>query len=188
LNAAAVEWVGIDVSEGMVRELSRMVPADRARVAVADACHLPFATASFDKVLCSGVLMHLQDEVAGLQEIRRVLRPGGLFVGTLNNGFSPFAVPVRVHNARKKGFVQRFHLPNRYFRLLRELGLQVGRVRGDAILSSVSLSLGKLSFPPKVVFPAFKAFDEWAAPRLPWLAYEVWFSAKKIGTSWALEP
>ena len=40
---------------------------------------LPFANASFDKVICSEVLEHIPDYAAVLSEIRRVLKPGGLF-------------------------------------------------------------------------------------------------------------
>jgi SAM-dependent methyltransferase len=40
---------------------------------------LPFPSASFDAVLSCGVLEHVIDEKASLQEIRRVLKPGGFF-------------------------------------------------------------------------------------------------------------
>ena len=39
---------------------------------------LPFPDASFDLVTCQTVLMHLREAEAGLREMRRVLRPGGL--------------------------------------------------------------------------------------------------------------
>jgi len=40
---------------------------------------LPFADASFDKVICAEVLEHIPDYQDVLQEIRRVLKPGGQF-------------------------------------------------------------------------------------------------------------
>ena len=45
---------------------------------VADAKQLPFATHTFDKVICSEVLEHIHDYHAVLKEIQRVLKPGGL--------------------------------------------------------------------------------------------------------------
>jgi SAM-dependent methyltransferase len=50
---------------------------------------LPFETGSFDTVLSCGVLEHVQDPDASLDEIRRVLKPGGTFyVTNLPNRYS----------------------------------------------------------------------------------------------------
>jgi SAM-dependent methyltransferase len=40
----------------------------------------PVADATYDTVLCSEVLEHVPDPWSGLQEIRRVLRPGGVLL------------------------------------------------------------------------------------------------------------
>lgn len=50
---------------------------------------LPFDTESFDTVLSCGVLEHVQDPDGSLDEIHRVLRPGGTFyVTNLPNRYS----------------------------------------------------------------------------------------------------
>jgi SAM-dependent methyltransferase len=45
---------------------------------------LPFADASFDVVVAMWMLYHVPDLHAALAQVRRVLRPGGLFVAATN--------------------------------------------------------------------------------------------------------
>jgi ubiquinone/menaquinone biosynthesis C-methylase UbiE len=51
-----------------------------AHFAAADACHLPFASASFDSVFCVAVLQHIGDVRTAVEEMARVTRPGGRVV------------------------------------------------------------------------------------------------------------
>jgi demethylmenaquinone methyltransferase/2-methoxy-6-polyprenyl-1,4-benzoquinol methylase len=68
--------VAADFSLGMLRSGGhREVP----KVA-ADAFHLPFATDSFDAVTVSFGLRNMDDTVAALREMSRVVRPGGRLV------------------------------------------------------------------------------------------------------------
>jgi SAM-dependent methyltransferase len=54
-----------------------------------DPVRLPFADDSFDTVLSCGVLEHVHDPDASLDEIGRVLRPGGVFyITNLPNRYS----------------------------------------------------------------------------------------------------
>ena len=64
---------------------------DGARSAdvVADLRDLPLDDASFDFVLCTEVLEHVSDPLRALQEIRRVLRPGGSVLITV-----PFVIEL----------------------------------------------------------------------------------------------
>ncbi len=48
-----------------------------------DATRLPFADDSFDVVITSEVLEHIQNDVAAISEMVRVLKPGGTFAATV---------------------------------------------------------------------------------------------------------
>jgi SAM-dependent methyltransferase len=57
------------------------LPVEPARSILRDAhpSRMPFADASFDVVVSCGVLEHVEDDGNSLDEIHRILRPGGLF-------------------------------------------------------------------------------------------------------------
>lgn len=77
-----------DLSLGMVEETTRRVRGLSRWAAVegraVDASALPFADASFDVVQALHMLYHLPDPAKGVDEIVRVLRPGGLAVIATN--------------------------------------------------------------------------------------------------------
>lgn len=85
--------VALDYAQDEVVEtratLGAMIEAgeiDHQRVAGVlrgDATKLPFADDSFDKVITSEVLEHVQDDVAAISEMIRVLKPGGMFAATV---------------------------------------------------------------------------------------------------------
>lgn len=54
-----------------------------ATVANGDATALPFSDASFDRVIASEVLEHVNDDFAAFAELSRVLRPGGVLAVTV---------------------------------------------------------------------------------------------------------
>lgn len=75
-----VDLVAIDQSERFVElTAARGVPAR-----VADVQALPFEDHTFDVVSALWMLYHVPDLHLGLAEVRRVLRPGGLFVAITN--------------------------------------------------------------------------------------------------------
>jgi ubiquinone/menaquinone biosynthesis methyltransferase len=70
--------VAVDFSPAMLEAGRRKAPL--AEVVVADAMSLPFADATFSVVLCGFGMRNLADLRRGLREVRRLLRPGGVFV------------------------------------------------------------------------------------------------------------
>lgn len=73
----ARETHATDLSQKMVELTKRNAAGTNVRVTLSDAERLPYADASFDLVVARGALHHVPDPLVALQEIRRVLRPGG---------------------------------------------------------------------------------------------------------------
>ncbi|AOS98374.1 Demethylrebeccamycin-D-glucose O-methyltransferase [Microbulbifer aggregans] len=90
-----VEVVGVDLNFNDVATASeRARPfaesgdvAGRLLLGVADGMSLPFADNSFDVVICSEVLEHINDYQAVLAEIDRVLKPAGIFAASVPSFF-----------------------------------------------------------------------------------------------------
>lgn len=60
------------------------IPVERyVGVLQGDATRLPFADGSFDRVITSEVLEHIQHDIDAISELARVLRPGGTFAATV---------------------------------------------------------------------------------------------------------
>jgi ubiquinone/menaquinone biosynthesis C-methylase UbiE len=76
---------GFDSSAGML-ELARRRLGDGADLRLADlGCPLPFPDGAFDDVVASLVLHYLEDWAAPLAELRRVLRPGGRLIASVDH-------------------------------------------------------------------------------------------------------
>ena len=89
LARAGFEVHGFDVRDRYRKYFDLAMRPEEIRFSHgADGSALPYPDGFFDGVLSCGVLEHVPDEAGSLREVRRVLRPGGLF------------------------FV--YHLPNRY--------------------------------------------------------------------------
>lgn len=78
LAAAGADVVACDFSLGMLTEGRRRYPG--RRFVAGDGLALPFADGTFDAVTISFGLRNLTDTAAGLRELLRVTRPGGLLV------------------------------------------------------------------------------------------------------------
>ena len=91
-NVVALDYAAAEVAAtratlgGMVD--AGEIPEERyVGVLQGDATRLPFADASFDRVITSEVLEHIQHDVAAIAEFARVLKPGGVFAATVPSWF-----------------------------------------------------------------------------------------------------
>jgi SAM-dependent methyltransferase len=129
--------VALDTDEGELRQVSGMfaamrtageVPGGASAAAVAgDATAMPFPDDCFDRVIAAEVLEHIPADQAAMDEIARVLRPGGLAAVTV-----PSWLPERIcwwlsgdyHNV-PGGHLRIFTRPELEAKLARS-GLRVG--------------------------------------------------------------
>jgi phosphatidylethanolamine/phosphatidyl-N-methylethanolamine N-methyltransferase len=81
---AGVHLVGVDLSEPMLRRARNRVERENLRqvagLCVMDATRLAFASARFDAVVAPYVLTVVPDPAATLDELARVVKPGGEIV------------------------------------------------------------------------------------------------------------
>jgi len=82
--APGLHVTGIDLSDEMLDEAesraTKSVVQDRVAFKKGDVAHIPFPDRSLDLVVSTLSLHHWSDPIAVLDEIARVLRPGGAFV------------------------------------------------------------------------------------------------------------
>ncbi len=71
-----------DISDGMLRDARRTIGQDDPRFSfLTFDCHtIPFPDASFDLIIANHVLFYCDNLPAVFKEVRRVLRPGGVFI------------------------------------------------------------------------------------------------------------
>jgi SAM-dependent methyltransferase len=81
LRDAGVDYIGFDLSAGLLREAHTHTSGQYVQ---ADAQWLPIADAQFDRVLSLNALYHVPDWQQALRELRRVVRPGGRVVLSTN--------------------------------------------------------------------------------------------------------
>ncbi|MDO6603155.1 class I SAM-dependent methyltransferase [Arenibacter palladensis] len=101
----------------------------------ADICNLPFTENSFDVIFCNHVLEHIPDDTKAMQELYRVLKPGGWGIfqipQDLNRADTYEDNSITDKKERAKIFGQYDHVRiygQDYFTKLRSMGFKVEEV------------------------------------------------------------
>ena len=108
----------------------------------ADICKLPFKDNEFDVILCNHVLEHIPDDTKAMQELYRILKPGGFGVVQIPQDLSRAKTfednTITNKKERAKIFGQYDHVRiygRDYFDKLRSIGFKVEEVDYTATLS-----------------------------------------------------
>jgi SAM-dependent methyltransferase len=137
-TSEACHWecraVGVDLSEADLRLAKRLLGYQeraheikgRADFIAVDAQNLPFRDGVFDKIVCTEVLEHIPDDKAGIRELVRVLKPGGLIAVSVPN-FWPEIVfwTISWGYWHSPGGHVRFYRPGEMETALTEGGLEI---------------------------------------------------------------
>jgi SAM-dependent methyltransferase len=137
---------------------------DRVRTHSADVHALPFQARTFDLVIAIGVIPWLHSERLALQEMQRVLKPGGYLLVTADNNarldrildplISPLSAPLRL---AAKSFLRlcRLWSPPSGFQAKRHYPREVTRVIGECgfvHVKSCTVGFGPFTFLGKTLF------------------------------------
>jgi len=94
-QADGVQYTGIDISSTMVEEASRfneeLVSSGKASFVLGSSQKMPFEDNTFERVFSIGVIHFWTEPKVALEEVHRVLRPGGLM---LMGCLAPQGAPV----------------------------------------------------------------------------------------------
>lgn len=101
----------------------------------ADICNLPFADNAFDVILCNHVLEHIPNDTKAMQELYRVMKPGGWGIFQIpqdlkrDKTFEDDSITDRKERARIFGQYDHVRIYGRdYFDKLRSIGFTVEEV------------------------------------------------------------
>ena len=88
---------GVDIAADVVREARQVLNGHQPGFSMADIRALPFADDSFDLIYSMGTIEHFPDYAVAVDEIFRVLKPGGTAIIGVPNKADPFLRPLMVH-------------------------------------------------------------------------------------------
>lgn len=123
-----------DISDGMIRDVRRNIRQDLQSFTfqVFDCANIPYADNTFDLVIANHVLFYADDLPGTLQELARVLRPGGRFICSSYSS-------RHMHEIRDLVRLFDSHISLSQGQLYERFGLENGQALLSPVFSSVRL-------------------------------------------------
>ncbi|WP_438710095.1 class I SAM-dependent methyltransferase [Aquimarina muelleri] len=124
----------------------------------ADICNLPFTDNEYDIIFCNHVLEHIPNDIKAMQELYRVLKPGGMAILQIpqdlnrETTFEDDSITDPQERARIFGQYDHVRIYGRdYFEKLRSIGFKVDEVDYTSILSKEKVT--KYCLAPGEILP-----------------------------------
>jgi ubiquinone/menaquinone biosynthesis C-methylase UbiE len=114
LASMGFDCCGADISEEMLQiAREKLPPSSSVKLIRSDCCNVPVEDHYFDLIICAGVLEYLARDTEALDEIRRLITPGGFAILTLpnlcklRNLLNPYYYLVRIWTYLYSGKISR---------------------------------------------------------------------------------
>lgn len=186
------EVFGVDISNDMIRRCrERFGHRKDCHFSVGNVEELNFPEAYFDAVICMGLVEYIDSDEAAINQIKRVLKPGGILIVTLPNGSSPYRLWAKVAlNKRFLDFIKksvlRKDMPTLIHREYKEKSytrLLAGH--GLSVLDVVYYNFNLFFFPidrliPGLAVSAARRLEKLSRSKLRWLGTGFIVKARKL--------
>jgi ubiquinone/menaquinone biosynthesis C-methylase UbiE len=145
IQSKGYQYHGIDISDGMIKQSRDRFPDSSFSVSSIE--NTKFRDNFFDCVICIGVLEYLKRDTKALDEISRILKPGGTLIATFPNRSSPLTrleLFLSRKIARRVGSLHKEYTP----RAARNLIQKRFEIENEAFVSFLPINIGiRLAFP-----------------------------------------
>jgi len=129
LAQVAAEATGLDIDAAAVRKAKRKYRRSNIKFVAGDCYDMPFEAGSFDVVVANEMIEHIDDHDRFIDEVKRVLRPGGsLLVSTPNKPVYNRYKEPNVFHVSEMDIPEFRDLLEHYFEHVRFIGLRMALV------------------------------------------------------------
>ncbi len=128
----AAEVVGVDIAESVLKVMAPRMP-ESVSLEVGDLRRLRYADDRFDLIVCFEVIEHFDEPLVVLDELVRVLAPGGvLLISSPNRGVYPDGNPHHFHEFTPDELLEAVRQRLANVRLVRQHDYMVSALLSDA--------------------------------------------------------
>ena len=160
--------VGLDGSAEMVHNARAYTDDPSIGFLQGDFHHLPFADESFDHVWSMEAFYYAQEPIAVLEELRRVLRPGGTVYCAVNY----FEESVHTHEWQDTISIEMLRWDREQYR-------EAFRTAGFAVAEQDTIPDEEVEIPPAEAFPT----EQWESREAMVDRYRTWGTLLTVGVA-----